>query len=161
MTPTHVLRALKTGAPPVRVHGLILANDFFENKKVVSSVLAQSDHPSAAVRFQFALTASGLPNSDEKFMALAFALGHANNDRWNAAAVMSALTEKTGDLFVEMNLSSGTSANAKLELIKLIGRRNQPREVGKAMQVIAKRPPNAERNARVTALCNSAGQLPA
>ena len=161
LTPTHVLRALKTGAQPVRVHGLILANDFLENKKVASAVFAQSAHPSAEVRFQFALTASGLPNSDEKFLALAFALDRANDDRWNEAAVMSALTEKPGDLFVEMNLSLGTSATAKLELLKLIGRRNQPREVGKAMQVIARRPPNAETIAWVNALGKAAGPLPA
>jgi len=60
-----------------------------------------------------------------------------------------------------MNLDPGTSASAKLELLKLIGRRNQPREVGKAMEVIARRPPNAETIAWVNALGKAAGPLPA
>jgi putative membrane-bound dehydrogenase-like protein len=157
----HVLRVLKNGAPQARVHGLILANDFLANKKVAVAVFAQSDHPSAAVRFQFALTASRLPNSDEKMIALAFALGRSNGDRWNEAAVMNALTANLGGLFVAMNLDPGTSATAKLELLKLIGRRNQPREVGKVMQVIARRSPNAETIAWVNALGKAAGPLPA
>ena len=161
LKPTHILRALETGTAQVRVHGLILAEGFLDNKKVAAAVLTQSDHPSVTVRFQFALTASRLPNSDEKFQALAFALGRAKGDRWNEAAVMNALTEKPGDLFVAVNLDPGTSASAKLELLKLIGRRNQPREVGKAMEVIAQRPPNAETIAWVNALGKAAGPLPA
>ncbi len=161
LKPVHILRALKTGEAQVRVHGLILAEGFLDNKKVATAVLTQSDHESATVRFQFALTASRLPNSDEKFLALAFALGRANGDRWNEAVVMNALTAKPGDLFVAMNLDPGTSASAKLELLKLIGRRNQPREMGKAMQVIARRPPNAETIAWVNALGKAAGPLPA
>ena len=157
----HVLRVLETGAAQPRVQGLILANDFLENEKVISAVMAQSDHPSAAVRFQFALTASRLPNSDEKTLALAIALGRAKGNRWNEAAVMNALTAKPGDLFVAMTLDSGTSATAKLELLKLIGRRNQPHEVGQAMRVIARRPPNAETIAWVNALGKAAGPLPA
>ena len=113
------------------------------------------------MRFQFALTASRLPNSNEKFLGLAFALGRANGDRWNEAVVMNALSAKHGDLFVAVNLDPGTSASAKLELLKLIGRRNQPREVGKAMEVIARRPPNSETIAWVNALGKAAGPLPA
>ncbi|MGY8650014.1 MAG: PVC-type heme-binding CxxCH protein [Verrucomicrobiia bacterium] len=161
LKPVHILRALKTGEAQVRVHGLILAEGFLDNKKVATAVLTQSDHESAAVRFQFALTASRFPNSDEKFLALAFALGRANGDRWNEAVVMNALTAKPGDLFVAMNLDPGTSASAKLELLKLIGRRHQLREAGKAMQVIARRPPNAETIAWVNALGKAAGPLPA
>ena len=157
----HVLRVLKNGEPQARVHGLILANDFLKNKKVSAAVLAQSNHPSAAVRFQFALAASQLPDNDEKTLALAFALGRAKGDRWNEAAVMNALTANLGGLYVAMNLNPGTSATAKIELLKLIGRRNQAVEVRTAMEIIAKRPPNAETIAWVNALGKAAGPLPA
>ncbi|MBC8326032.1 MAG: c-type cytochrome [Verrucomicrobia subdivision 3 bacterium] len=157
LKPVHVLRAL-VASPR---HGLIVAEDFLDNKTVAAAVLGLADSNSAAVRFQFALTASRLPNSDEKFQALAFALGRAQGDRWNEAAVMNALTANLGDLFVAINLDPETSATAKLELLKLIGRRNQPREVGKAMEVIAQRPPNAETIMWVNALGKAAGPLAA
>jgi len=157
----HVLRAMESGEAQVRVHGMKLTNDFLRQKKVAAAVLAQSGHPSAAVRFQFALTASRLPDDDKKTLALAFALGRAKGDRWNEAALMNALTSGLGRLFVALNLDRGSSATAKLELLKLIGRRNQPHEITQAMEVIARRPPNAETIAWVNVLGKAAGPLPA
>jgi putative heme-binding domain-containing protein len=157
----HVLQALEKGKPEVRVQGMILAEDFSDQAKVTESVYAQKDQGDKHALFQMALTASRLPQSDSRKLALAMVLGKAGGDRWIEAAVMNGLSDDLGTMWVSIHGAPTVSATAKTELLKLIGRRNKPEEVAKAVMVIARRPPNSQTIAWVNALGKSAGSLPA
>jgi len=158
---TLVLKALKDANADVRIQAMILAEDFPDDSKVAKAVYAQVDQSSKHVLYQLALTASRLPDSDHKKIALAMALGKAGGDRWIEAVVMNAFTNDLGNMWVAMHGAPTVSASAKIEFLKLIGRRNRPEEVAKAVLVIARRPPNAETIEWLNALGNAGGRLPA
>jgi putative heme-binding domain-containing protein len=88
-------------------------------------------------------------------------LGKAGGDKWIEAAVMNAFSDDLGTMWVAMHGAPTVSAAAKLEFLKLIGRRNRPEEIAKAVMVIARRPPNAQTIAWVNALGKAARSLPA
>ena len=159
----HVLIALKNGTAVVRVQAMQLAENFVKDPRVVRAVFARVDHPDRVVLYQLALTASHFPASDEKSLALAMALGHARGDRWIEAAVINAFNgdEELGDLFVAIHGAPSITHAARVEFLKLIGRRNRPGEVAKALLVVVRQPPNKETIDWVNALGPKAGSLPA
>ncbi|MDP6035381.1 MAG: hypothetical protein QGG55_05000, partial [Verrucomicrobiota bacterium] len=157
----HVLQALKKGKPEVRVQGMILAEYFADQAEVTEAVYAQKDQADQHVLYQLALTASRFPQSDSRKLALATVLGKAGGDKWIEAAVMNGLSDDLGTMWVAIHGAPTVSATAKIEFLKLIGRRNKPEEVAKAVMVIARRPPNIQTIAWVNALGKSAGSLPA
>ena len=128
--------------------------------RVVRAVFARVDNPSHEVLYQQALTASVFPASEEKSLALTMAL--AQGDRWIEAAVMNALNgdEELGDLFVAMHGAPHVSHAARVEFLKLIGRRNRPGEVAKAVLAVARRAPTRETIDWINALGPAAGSLP-
>ena len=159
----HILGALKNGTAAVRRQAMQLAEDFVKDSNVVQAVFARVDHPNRDVLFQLALTASRFPASEEKSLALAMALTHAKGDRWTEAAVMNAFNgaEELGELFVSIHGAPSITHSARVELLKLIGRRNRSGEVAKALLVVARQPPNKETIDWVNALGPKAGSLPA
>ncbi|MDP7010535.1 MAG: c-type cytochrome, partial [Verrucomicrobiota bacterium] len=156
----HVLQAMEKTRPEVRVQAMILAEDFADQPEVRHTVYAQVSQSDKHVLYQLALTASRLPNSDSKKLALGMVLGKAGGDRWIEAAVMNAFSDDLGTMWVAMHGAPTVSAAAKLEFLKLIGRRNRPEEVAKAVMVIARRPPNSQTIAWVNALGKAARSLP-
>ena len=153
----HVLTALKT-APR---HGLRLAEEFAEDKKIEAAALALAGHKSSAVRFQLALTASRLPESENKAAALAQLIAKSGSDRWLLAGTLNAMTGGLENIFADVQAEPSVSAAVKTELIRLIGRRNQKAEVDAVLKVLAGRKPNAETIAWVAALGRDGGQLTA
>ena len=156
-----VLQAMKKTRPEVRVQAMVLAEDFADQPEVRHTVYAQVSQSDKRVLYQLALTASRLPNSDSKKLALGMVLGKAGGDKWIEAAVMNAFSDDLGTMWVAMHGAPTVSAAAKLEFLKLIGRRNRPEEIAKAVMVIARRPPNAQTIAWVNALGKAARSLPA
>ena len=156
----HVLQALEGGKSEVRTQAMILAEHFADQAEVTKEVYAQVSHSDKHILYQLALTASRLPESDSKKLALAKALGKAGGDRWIEAAVMNASTVDLGNMWVAMHGAPTVSAAAKIEFLKLIGRRNRPEEVAKAVLVIARRPPNAGTIAWMNALGKASSRLP-
>jgi len=157
----HVLQALGRGKLEVRVQGMILAEDFADQAEVTNAVYAQKDQVDKHALYQLALTASRSPQSDSKKIALSTVLAKAGGDGWIEAAVMNGLSDDLGTMWVSIHEAPTVSASAKTELLKLIGRRNKPEEVAKAVMVIARRPPNAQTISWVNALGKSTGSLPA
>ena len=153
----HVARALEKTPR----HGLMVAEDYLDNKAIVEKVLVLADSKAIDVRFQLALTVSLLPESKNKTLALTRLLGKVGSDRWLLAATLNAMKSDLDDVFAVVQAKPGVSAAAKSELIRLIGRRNQKAEVDAVMEVLAKRPPNAETIAWVNALGRSGAQLAA
>ena len=66
-----------------------------------------------------------------------------------------------GELFVSIHGAPSITHSARVEFLKLIGRRNRPGEVAKALLVVARQPPNKETIDWVNALGPKAGSLPA
>ena len=159
----HLLPVLEKGAAAARVQAMQLAERFVKDPRVVRAVFARLDNPSLEVLYQLSLTASVFPASEEKSLALVMALAHAKGDRWIEAAVINALNgdEELGDLFVALHEAPHVSHAARVDFLKLIGRRNQPNEVAKAVQAVVRRPPTRETIDWVNALGPAAGSLPA
>ena len=158
----HLLPVLGKGTAPARVQAMQLAEQFAKDPRVVRAVFARVDNPCHDVLYQQALTASVFPASEEKSIALVTALGQAKGDRWIEAAVMNALNgdEELGDLFVAMHGAPQVSHAARVEFLKLIGRRNRPGEVAKAVLAVARRAPTRETIDWVNALGPAVGSLP-
>jgi len=159
----HLLTVLEKGSAGARVQAMQLAEGFTKDPRVVRAVFARLDHPSFDVLYQLALTASVFPTSESKSLALAMVLAHAKGDRWIEAAVMNALNgdEELGDLFVAIHGAPHISHAARVECLKLIGRRNRPGEVAKAVLVVGRRAPSRETIDWVNALGPTAGRFPA
>ena len=156
----HVLQAMEKTKPEVRVQAMILAEDFSDQPEVRHTVYAQVSQSNKRVLYQLALTASLFPESDSRKIALAMILAKADGDRWIEAAVMNACTDNLENMWIAMHNAPSVSASAKVEFLKLIGRRNKPEEVAKAVMVIARRPPNSQTIAWVNALGKAVRSLP-
>ncbi|MBR90723.1 MAG: cytochrome C [Verrucomicrobiales bacterium] len=161
LQPSHLLPSLQNGQPPVRVQAMRLAEQFTKHPGIISAILEQVDHESSAVRFQCALTASMLPASEKKNLATAILLAKSGDDRWLQAAALHALDTGLDDLFIAMHAQPKFPGNLKLELLRLIDRRNRPAEIARITLLLARRAPDAETLAWINALGKAAPPLPA
>jgi putative membrane-bound dehydrogenase-like protein len=133
----YVLRALDDVDPGVREHGVRLSERIIAARGLADALWrrlkARVDDPDPRVRYQLAFTLGGIDHPDRND-ALVQLIRRDVDQPWMRAAVLTSLTDGTGDVFSSLIAGPGLKESASgqtllRELVRVIGSRNKGREL--------------------------------
>ena len=153
LTPNHLFQSLEDPDDRLREHAIRLSERWLRDQELDTlrhAILRLVDDPSPHVRYQLAFTLGEFEHPD-RTAALATIAQRDANSTWTRAAILSSLTEGTGEMFHritrwfdEPNPSIPTPPAAYdflRELVELIGTKNSKPEVQLVLDYIQRSEP--------------------